>query len=450
MDTPHINLIGGGLAGSLMAVYLARKGYRATVFERRPDMRLGGVSAGRSINLALSARGLHALRETGLYEEIMPLAIPMYGRMVHPLEGTPNFQPYSSDGQQCIYSVSRGELNKRLMTLAESFPGVEIRFQHTCESVDLESGAIRLRDRDGQPADAPGSITLACDGAFSAVRYAMQKLPRFNFSQDYLEHGYKELTIPPDAAGQFRMEPNALHIWPRESFMMIALPNPDGTFTCTLFLAFDGDSQSFAALDTPDRVRAFFSEQFPDALALMPELETEFFENPTSALVTMRCYPWIAGSRIALMGDAAHAIVPFFGQGMNAAFEDCSALSALIDRYAPDWARILADYQALRKPNTEAIADMALENFIEMRDLVNDPEFRFRKRIEHQLGQHFPQYRTRYEMVSFTRIPYEEARQRGERNDWLVDELIARGLSDPGTLDFKLAEELMAEYLAEA
>jgi kynurenine 3-monooxygenase len=439
---PSINIIGGGLAGSLLSVLLAQRGFGVEVFERRADMRKQQTEGGRSINLALSQRGLTALREAGLEEDILSFSVPMYGRMLHDRVGGTQFQPYSRDGKECIYSVSRAGLNMRLMDYAEPLKRVDYHFQQICEGADLGSGAVHLRDLpSGRRYDAPGEVSVACDGAFSAIRYQMQKLPRFNFSQEYENYGYKELTIPPGPGGSFQLDPGALHIWPRETFMLIALPNPDGSFTCTLFLAYEGEA-SFARLGSPEAVEAFFEAYFPDAAALIPDLAAEFAENPTGSLLTIRCYPWALGGKIALLGDAAHAIVPFFGQGMNAAFEDCRVLAACIDQHYPDWGSVFGAYEQSRKANADAIAQMALENFIEMRDRVADPDFQFRKKIEHQLGQHFPQYRSRYEWVSFSNLPYAEALARGQQNDAIVDQLIA-GRERPEDLDWAAAARLV-------
>ncbi|GAB4408394.1 MAG: NAD(P)/FAD-dependent oxidoreductase [Bacteroidia bacterium] len=443
---PDFNIIGAGLAGSLMAIYLAQKGYRVQVFERRADMRKGRAEAGRSINLALSARGIHALRETGLLDEVMAQAIPMYGRMIHDPEGGLTFQRYSKDPQECIYSVSRAGLNISLMNRAEAMEGVSFAFGHRCENIDTDTGTIRLTDMTtGREFDAPGLRTIACDGAFSAVRYALQRTPRFNLSQSYLDHGYKELTIPPDAAGGFQIEPHALHIWPRGQFMMIALPNPDHSFTCTLFAPYGGET-GFDALQSPEAVGAFFERYFPDAVPLIPDLLTDFFANPTGSLLTIRCAPWVLGDRIALLGDAAHAIVPFFGQGMNAGFEDCTVLSECIDCHAPDWQQVFAAYQQSRKHNADAIADMALENYIEMRDTVADEAFLFRKQVEHAIEQQLEGYRSRYEMVSFTRIPYAEAYRRGEINQRILARLLD-GLDHVEDLDLQLAQALIHAHL---
>ena len=442
MSTESLNIFGAGLAGSLMSVYLAQKGVPVEVFERRPDMRQGSTAGGRSINLALSARGMRALRETGMLDEIMPLAIPMYGRMMHSLDGALTFQPYSHDPEECIYSISRAELNMRLMNRAEALRTVTFHFETRSEDVDLRSGAVHLRhEPSGKRFIAPGSRSIASDGAFSGVRYAMQKLPRFNFSQQYLDHGYKELTIPPNAEGDFAMDPHALHIWPRGEYMMIALPNPDRSFTCTLFFPFAGPT-SFETLDDEAKVLAFFQEQFGDAVPLMPTLLEDYFANPTSSLVTIRCWPWCLDDRIALLGDSAHAIVPFFGQGMNAAFEDCTIMAQMIERYGPDWDKVFDAYQQERKPNADAIADMALENYIEMRDRVADKQFLFRKAVEHHLEQQLDSYRSRYELVSFSTMPYADAYRQGEVNQQILAEL-TRGLDRPDAVDVQRAAELV-------
>jgi kynurenine 3-monooxygenase len=443
-----INIIGAGLAGSLMAVLLAKKGFRVNVYERRPDMRKAKIGGGRSINLALSARGIHALEEAGLKEEIMKLAIPMPGRMIHPVQGGEEFQPYSKDPSNHINSVSRAELNKKLMDRAEVLEKVDFFFNHRCLEMDFESGKVLMKNEEnGETFELEGKTTIAADGAFSAVRYAMQKTPRFNFSQSYLDHGYKELEIPPTADGGFRMEPKALHIWPRDEFMMIALPNLDGSFTCTLFMAYEGKN-SFANLQSKEEVTAFFNTQFPDAVPLMPNLLDDFFTNPTSSLVTVRCYPWAYGDKVALIGDASHAIVPFFGQGMNAAFEDCSVMSECIDQAEGDWAKAFDAYQKSRKANADAIATMALENYIEMRDHVNDEEFVFQKKVEHHLERHTDLYQSRYEMVSFSRIPYAEAYRRGELNKQILGR-ITDGIDQAAEIDMERAERIIQEVMGE-
>ncbi|MEM9983582.1 MAG: NAD(P)/FAD-dependent oxidoreductase [Bacteroidota bacterium] len=440
-----INIIGAGLAGSLMSVYLAQKGFEVEVFERRGDMRSSHWEGGRSINLALSARGMRALRETDMLEEIMPLALPMYGRMMHGTQGDLTFQPYSHDPAECIYSVSRAELNIRLMNKAEAHPQVNFHFHQRCEDLDLNTGQLTLKDEQTDELwKPPIKRSIASDGAFSGVRYAMQKMPLFNFSQQFLSHGYKELTIPPTSDGEFAMKADALHIWPRGEYMMIALPNPDRTFTCTLFFPYEG-ANSFASLDQPDKIQAFFEAQFPDAVPLMPDLLSEYEENPVGSLVTIRCWPWRLKDRIALIGDSSHAIVPFFGQGMNAAFEDCTVMAQQIDRHGPNWEHIFEAYQQERKANADAIADMALENYIEMRDSVADERFLFRKAVEHYLEQHLEEYRSRYELVSFTTLPYAQAYRRGLLNQEILSQLTL-DLQDPHAVDLGLAKKLVTEY----
>lgn len=443
-----ILLIGGGLAGSLLAVLLARKGYRVRMYEHRQDMRSKGYVGGRSINLALSVRGIAALREVGLLDDIMQIAIPMPGRMLHSRESALTYQPYSANPENCIYSVSRGELNVRLLQLASNFPEIELIFDTRCTNFNAETGEAEFKNLvTGETFTDSGETVIATDGAFSAVRYAMQKLPRFSFSQSYLDTAYKELAIPPDAAGAMTMEKNALHIWPRGSFMMIALPNTDGTFTCTLFMPYEEAENSFAQLQTPDQVQAFFEQHFPDALPLMPTLIEDFFQNPTSHLATMRCNPWVYRDKVALLGDAAHAVVPFFGQGMNCSFEDCVVLGELIDAHRGDWTTIFAQYQAARIDNANAIADMAIENQIEMRVSTADPRFLLRKKVEHKLQTAFPEhFISRYDMVSFSQIPYAEAVRRGKINDKILEELM-EGIGHEDQIDMILARNLVHERL---
>jgi kynurenine 3-monooxygenase len=435
-NTSHIAIAGGGLVGSLLSIYLKRRGYEVTVFERRPDMRQRSVDGGRSINLALSARGLVALDELGLADAIKRIAIPMHGRMMHDTTGKLTFQPYGKQGQ-FINSVSRSDLNIVLMNEAER-AGVKFQFEHRCVNINLETTEITWTTNTS--ALTPGTamventaalftqkfdLIIGADGAFSAVRAAMQFTDRFNFSQSYIEHGYKELHIPASATGTFQLERNALHIWPRESFMMIALPNPDGSFTCTLFLPFKG-ARSFEALPDDKAVLEFFSEIFPDAVPLMPTLVNDFHTNATSSLVTMKCFPWVK-NRTLIIGDAAHAVVPFYGQGMNAGFEDCRILNKLLDEHNDDWDKVLDRFQELRKPDADAIADLAIENFIEMRDLVADENFLLRKRIEARLHELFPdRWIPQYSMVTFNPdIRYSTARARGREQSAIMDRVMA-------------------------
>jgi kynurenine 3-monooxygenase len=418
--TPPFTLVGSGLAGALLAVHLARAGYRVDLYEKRPDPRGQGQERGRSINLALSVRGIHALKEVGLADEVLRNGILMRGRMIHAPDGQLTFQPYGKDDSEALYSVSRAGLNRTLIEAAGRCETVRLHFRQKCTGVDLATGAVELFDETTQvTSHVPTEILIGADGAYSAVRAQMQKLERFNYRQDYLTHGYKELTIPAGANGTFPMEKHALHIWPRGSFMMIALPNQDGSFTCTLFWPYEG-ANSFAALKTEADILAFFREQFPDAVAMMPTLAADFLNNPTGALVTIRCQPWHVGGRVALIGDACHAVVPFLGQGMNAAFEDCSVLMRCLAERAPDWEAVFGLYESLRKPNLDVLADLCVENFIEMRDRVASPLFVLKKKLAVGLHRLLPGFLPLYTMIEFTRIPYADALRRARWQARLV------------------------------
>ena len=448
LPSEPVILQGSGLAGSLMSAYLAQRGIPVEVYERRVDMRRVDISAGRSINLALSVRGLTALREVGIEEEIKKICIPMRGRVMHARNGDLTYQSYSKDGKTAINSVSRGELNQRLMSIAEAHGNVNLHFEQKCLYVDARSGTAHMRDeRSGKEYNLQGQTLIGADGAFSGVRRGLQRTPRFNYSQSFLTHGYKELAIPPAEGGGWRIEKNALHIWPRGEYMLIALPNLDGSFTVTLFFPYEG-KDSFASLQSEEAVMEFFQREFGDAVPLMPDLLEDYFDNPVGDLVTVRCDPWSYKDKVALVGDAAHAIVPFFGQGMNAAFEDCTELNACIGEFgAEGWESVFANYQQRRVANANAIADMAIENYIEMRDKVGDERWLFRKEIEHQLEQKFPQkYISRYEMVSFTRTPYAEAYRKGEINEKILHTL-AEGINSTEKLNWSEAESLVNAML---
>ena len=416
--TKSITIVGAGLGGALMAVFLGRAGHRVRVYDRRPDPRKGGLGRGRSINLAISTRGLAALEHVGLDKKLLEVAIPMRGRMVHALDGGLTFQPYGHEAQHVIHSVSRGGLNRLLVEAAEAMPNVEVRFGRRCVDVDLETAACVFTDIDTGASDSVAAdLVIGADGAFSDVRQAMQQTDRFEYAQTYLEHGYKELTIPAAERGGFRMEPNALHIWPRGGFMMIALPNVDGSYTCTCFWPFAGDN-SFAALATREEVRAYFSKTFPDAVPLMPSLEEDFLLNAVGSLVTVRCAPWRFKDRVALLGDAAHAVVPFYGQGANAAFEDCLVLDECLREFSGDIADALATYERRRKRHADALADLAIGNFLEMRDKTASKTFLLGKKVEKVLAKLFPgRFVPLYYMVSFSCTPYADAVHRA-RTQW--------------------------------
>ncbi|MCX6209583.1 MAG: NAD(P)/FAD-dependent oxidoreductase [Bacteroidetes bacterium] len=425
----NTTIIGAGLVGSLLSIYLAKRGHKVSIYERRGDMRKEKMSAGRSINLALSDRGLLALEKIGLAEEIKKISIPMHCRYIHNADGTTVTQPYGKEGQ-FINSVSRATLNMRLMDLAEA-NGVDIFFDHKCENIDWKNNEILFENHSSttqstQEISANFELLFGSDGAFSAARLQHQlQHNKFNYQQYYIDCGYKELTILPNGNGDFAMEVNALHIWPRKDYMLIALPNLDKTFTCTLFFPFEGE-QSFSKLDTKEKVVGFFNKNFADAVPLMPTYVEDFFNNPTSSLVTVKCFPWVRDDKFALIGDAAHAIVPFFGQGMNCGFEDCRVLDELIDKHNDDWTNILQEYQELRKPDGDAIADLAVNNFTEMRDKTGNPKFLLQKKIEAGLHDKYPEkWIPAYSQVTFSpHIRYSEALSRGLHQEAIMQQIM--------------------------
>jgi kynurenine 3-monooxygenase len=441
-----VNIVGAGLAGALLAVFLSRRGFAVDLYDRRPDPRLAASERGRSINLALAARGIVALERAGVMERIRPLLIPMRGRMIHSLAGETQLQPYGQRQEEVIYSVSRADLNRVLIEEAARHPRLGLKFRHTCLAASPGTGSLRFRNEDaGGELNVSIATTFATDGAGSAVRSGLARAGLISVREDRLDHDYKELTIPAARDGLHQMEPHALHIWPRGGFMLIALPNVDGSFTATLFLARSGPD-SFEALTTAEQVRALFRTRFADAAQLMPHLAEEFTTHPQGQLGTVYTHPWHVGGHVLLLGDAAHAIVPFHGQGMNAAFEDCLVLDSLIDRH-DGWDTLFADFERSRAPNTAAIAQMALENYVEMRDTVRDPAYIRRKAFSLELERHFPdRFIPRYSMVMFhPEIPYAEALRRGE-----VQQRILEELDDPsarGKVDLHLARALITERL---
>ena len=418
-----ITVVGGGLSGPVMAMYLAKKGIRVDIYERRPDIRKENLSAGRSINLAISKRGIAALEEIGVFHKISSQIIPMYGRKIHNIDGSTRFLPYGRSDQY-INSVSRSELNILLLTEAEKTDQIRFLFQHSCSGMDLESGAVFITNEvNGDQRTLQGTPVIAADGSGSAVRESMIESGYISGSFDPLGHSYKELSIPPDKSGEFQLEPNALHIWPRGKFMLIALPNMDRSFTVTLFLPNTGDI-SFSTVRSLDDLNSLFEKKFPDVLEIMPSLKTDYFSNPTGKLGTVRCSQWNVNESV-LIGDAAHAVVPFFGQGMNASFEDCTVLNQMLDS-SVDWKNLFESFSKKRKIDGDAIADMALENYIEMRDSVNKDRFLNERDLERQLELKYPdQFISRYSMVSFHQIPYSTVQVRGaiqqEILDWILD-----------------------------
>jgi len=436
-------LIGAGLTGPLLATYLAQQGYSVEIFERRPDMRKESISAGRSINLALSARGNHALKEVGLYDKIKPNTIPMKGRMIHDLNGNTHLQPYGQKENEVIFSVSRAQLNMELMTLAEETGNVTIRFNHQLLSADLEQNKLLFQLSDSlEEIELPFKRVIGCDGSASIIRKSIVEKADIQYVKKPLGHGYKELTIPPLKSGKFRIEPNALHIWPRGNHMLIALPNNDCSFTCTLFFPMTG-ATSFETVKTEKEILDLFHSQFPDAIKLMPNLVEDFQKNPTGDLASVYCKPWHLGDKALLIGDAAHAVVPFFGQGMNASFQDCSTLAKLMGQNENDWKTIFNTFSSVQVENGHAIADMAIENYLEMRDHVNDTEYKKRRNVELKLERMFPgQFIPRYSMVSFHQIPYAEVYQRGEKQFKIIGDVLK---ADPSgqSIDKAMVEKML-------
>jgi kynurenine 3-monooxygenase len=422
-----VTIVGAGLVGSLLSIYLAKRGYKTEIYERRGDMRKEEMSAGRSINLALSDRGWRGLEGVGIAEEIRKIAIPMYGRFIHHKDGTNAYQPYGKN-DQAIYSVSRADINMKLMDLAEKQKDVKIHFNKRCINIDRKNLEASFEDNISlEQVKVKSDLMFGADGAFAASRLNMQlSSDRFEYNQHYIECGYKELIIPPGPNGEFILEKNALHIWPRGSFMMIALPNPDGNFTCTLFLPFEGE-KSFSKLKTEEAVIAFFKEEFASAFPIMPTLVQDFMNNPVASLVTVKCFPWTFDHKIGLIGDAAHAIVPFYGQGMNCGFEDCVVLDELIEKHKENWVKIFDEYEALRKPDGDAIADLAVANFIEMRDKTADPKFLLQKKIEARFSEKHPEkWIPLYSMVTYSpHIRYSKALTEGKKQQAIMDQIMA-------------------------
>lgn len=417
-------IVGAGLVGSLWAVYLSKAGYKVTIVERRPDIRKAEISAGKSINLALSTRGWKALDTVGVGDEIREIAIPMPGRMMHDLKGNLTFQPYGKEGQ-AIYSVSRGGVNAKMMDIAEKHGNAQIFYNERCYKADLENGIVYTETASGEKKQYQSDVVFAADGAFSAVRYnSFQILDRFNFSQNYIEDGYREILLPANADGSYKLEKNALHIWPRGRFMLIALPNEDGSFTCTLFMPFKGEN-SFETLTTKEAVNTFFKTTFPDFYEMMPNIADAWEDHPLSSLAIIRCYPWTHG-KTALMGDAAHATVPFYGQGMNAGFEDCTIMWELMQKHNENWEKVFEEYQLMRKPDGDGVQDLSLHNYYVMRDYVADPKFLLQKKIEAHFSEKHPdKWMPLYSQVTFSHIRYSEAWKKGQIQDAIMKKVMA-------------------------
>ncbi len=432
--TQHVAVVGAGLVGSLIGVLLRKRGLKVSIFEKRGDLRKVKVKNGRSINLALSDRGIRALKDSGIYEDLASELVPMHGRMMHDPKGDLTFQPYGKKGQY-INSVSRINLNRKLIDIGEK-AGIEYYFNHRCVDINPRRTTAYFAHED-EEVKKEVDLIIGADGAFSEVRKCILEEEKREFRKAFLDYGYKELTIPAGPDGDFQFEPNYLHIWPREQFMLIALPNPDKTFTCTLFLPYEG-AVSFETLQTDDQIQAFFNGNFPDAIARMPHLVREFHRNPTSSLVTIHSYPWHS-NRTLVIGDASHAIVPFYGQGMNAGFEDCRILTEIADAHSYDWETVLPMFESSRKPDVDAIASLALSNFEEMRAKVRDDSFLERKRIEALLHEAYPEdWIPLYTMVTFSHIPYSDAMRRGQLQDRVFRNAVQGGYTSD--LDRMVAE----------
>ncbi len=427
MSQKTATIVGAGLVGSLWAVYLAKAGYQVTIFERRADLRKADISAGKSINLALSTRGWKAFENAGVRKQIEEIAIPMYGRTMHNEQSKLTYQPYGLEGE-AIYSVSRARINCTLMDIAEKEGKATIHYNQKCIGADLDNGIVYLKDyKTGKTYEHKSDVVFGTDGAFSAIRTkAMQKSPRFNYSQKYIEDGYREILLPANEDGSYKLDVNTLHIWPRGRYMLIALPNDDGSFTCTLFLPFEGTTNSFDKLNTKEEVNTFFETKFPDFYALMPEIGDEWSNHPLSTLAIIRCFPWTVG-KVALMGDAAHATVPFYGQGMNSGFEDCTVMWDLMQKHNENWDKIFSAYQTLRKPDGDAVQDLSLHNYYVMRDYVADPEFLLQKKFERRIQQLYPEkYMPLYSQVSFSNIRYSEAWTKGMQQDTFIKDIMKK------------------------
>lgn len=429
MKNQRILIVGGGLSGSLLSILMAKRGFDVELFERRPDIRKENISAGKSINLALSDRGLRALEIVGLDKYILQEVVPMYGRRIHLKDSSTSFQEYSLRPGKYINSVSRGGLNIALLNKAEEYPNVKIHFDMRCTKMDYRTNEVHFHnEKSGEHSVFVGDTVIGTDGSASAIRDSMQHggVRRFNFAQYYLEHAYKELLIPARANGEFLIEKNALHIWPRHDFMMIALPNADATFTCTLFMSYHGEN-GFDNLNTKEKIEKFFKTEFPDAIEVMPTLIEDFMNNPTGALPTVKCFPWNVEGKSLLIGDAAHAVVPFYGQGMNCSFEDCLVLEEYIDKYGTDWEKVYSEYSVLRKPSTDAIADLAHENYLEMRSSTANPVYAIKRKLEAELELKYPDFNSKYSMVAFVpSIPYHIAKARGEWQDNILMEICSK------------------------
>jgi kynurenine 3-monooxygenase len=420
----EIIVVGAGLVGSLLSIFIAKRGREVEVYDRMPDIRLADGNSGRSINLTLCDRGLKVLDSIGIGDVVRAAAVPVYGRLIHDVRGELTFQPYGNH-REAIYSIARSDLNKILLDYASSYYGIKFHFNEKCLDVDLDAPSVETKNsHTGRVATHKAERIFGSDGAYSAIRLQMQRKLRLNFSQQYWEQAYKELRVPPDADGKWAAEKNVIHIWPRGNYMLIGFPNLDGSFTCSLHIPFEGPL-SFASIKTKDALLSFFQNSFPDVVPHMPDLVKDFFTHPANSMVTIKCSPWSYEGKVSLIGDAAHSIFPSYGQGANAGFEDCATLSDCMEQYGDDWTTLLKEFETRRRPNTNAIADLCVEHFIELRDLVGTPGFLLRKEIERKINQVYPEkYKDLYSMITFTCMPYTEALRVDREQRTAVDQIM--------------------------
>lgn len=442
----QIAIVGAGLIGPLLSVLLAKEGYAVSVYDQGPHGREATPAESRSINLTLCERGLRVLDNLGVGDAVRSLAVPAYGRLIHSVDGDLAYQPYGNN-KEAIYSVSRRDLSIALLDFAQQNFGIEFHFNEKCTGVDLATATLETTNRKtGNVARHQTSRIFACDGAYSAVRLQLQKVNRFNYSQQYWEQGYKELSVPATATGDWVSEKNVLHIWPRGHYMLIGFPNLDGSFTCSLHIPFEGEI-SFDSIRTEADLFSLFESVFPDALPHMPKLGADFFANPPNSMVTIKCLPWAFQDKVVLIGDAAHAIYPSYGQGANAGFEDCAVIYECIQKYGENWKAIFNEYERRRKPNTDAIADLCVEHFIELRDLVADRRFLLKKEIERKINRMYPEeYKDLYSMITFTCMPYAEA-LRIDREQRAIVERVMNIEKIEDRLNSTEVERLIAELI---
>lgn len=435
-------IVGAGLVGALLSVYLARKGYKVDIYDRNPDMRDAYNGRGRAINLTLCDRGLKALDEVGVGDTVRRLSVPAYGRFVHSSDGSVAYQPYGNNNE-ALYSILRSELSKTLLDFAEKQPNVDFHFNEKCMGLELTPLSLTFENqRTGRTTKQTARLVFGADGAYSAVRTLMQRMHRFNYSQEFLDQGYKELLVPDSIDAGWAAEKNVLHMWPRGGYMLLGFPNTDGSFTCSLHMPFEGDP-SFESLKSDDDIKRFFEETFPDVASHVPNLAESFRAHPANPMICIRCSPWTFQGKVALIGDAAHVLYPYYGQGANAGFEDCAALIECMEKHHDDWASVFKEYEKLRKPNMDAIADMCLEHYIEIRDLLGDPKFLLRKAIERKVNQLYPdRYTPLYTMIAFTCMPYVEALRIERAQSLMIDEIMKiKGIQEK--LDSEEADDLL-------